>query len=68
MNFRKMEQHVDFNQAMIAALSTINKTENLQLSVGKKEVSISKTNEKIIERKVPLPVKWIKGLTTVQLF
>ena len=60
--------NVDFNQPMISALSQINKTEKVLLSVGKKEVAIQAGNEKVVERKVPLPVKWIKGLTTVQLF
>src|SRR5829696_185300 len=60
--------NVDFNQPMISALSRINKTEKVLLSVGKKEVTVQSDSGKVIERKVPLPVKWIKGLTTVQLF
>jgi hypothetical protein len=60
--------NVDFNSAMISALSTISRSEQVVLSVGKNEVAISKEGEKIVERKVPLPNKWIKGLTTVQLF
>lgn len=60
--------NVDFNQAMISALSSISKKENVLLSVGKKEVAIQKDDGKVVERKVPLPVKWIKGLTTVQLY
>ena len=60
--------NVDFNEPMLAALNGIRKNEKVVLSVGKKEVSISKKGEKFIERKVPLPTKWIKGLTTVQLF
>ncbi len=60
--------NVDFNQAMIGALGTIQKNEKVVLSVGQKEVGLHKGGENIIERKVPLPIKWIKGLTTVQLF
>jgi hypothetical protein len=60
--------NVDFNQPMISALSSVSKSENILLSVGKKEVAISKDGQKVVERKVPLPTKWIKGLTTVQLF
>lgn len=60
--------NVDFNQPMISSLSRINKSEHMLLSVGSKEVSISAGNRKVVERKVPLPVKWIKGLTSVQLF
>jgi hypothetical protein len=60
--------NVDFNQPMISALSRIQKQENMLLSVGKKEVAIQQGNDKVIERKVPLPVKWIKGLTSVQIY
>lgn len=60
--------NVDFNQPMISALSSVGKAEKVVLSVGKKEVGLHKEGEKVVERKVPLPEKWIKGLTTVQLF
>jgi hypothetical protein len=60
--------NVDFNQPMISSLSRVGKTENVLLSVGAKEVGVTAGNRKVVERKVPLPVKWIKGLTTVQLF
>ena len=60
--------NVDFNEPMLNALAKVRKNEKVVLSVGKKEVSLSKNGQKIVERKVPLPTKWIKGLTTVQLF
>lgn len=60
--------NVDFNQPMISALSQINRTEKVLLSVGKKEFTIQSDGGKVVERKVPLPVKWIKGLASVQLF
>lgn len=60
--------NVDFNQAMISALSQVSKHEQVVLSVGKKEVALQKSNGKVVERKVPLPIKWIKGLTSVQLY
>jgi len=60
--------NVDFNQPMISALSSIGKSQNVLLSIGKKEVAIQKEEQKVVERKVPLPTKWIKGLTTVQLY
>lgn len=60
--------NVDFNPPMIAALGAMGKKDNVVLSVGKSEVSIAKGDKKIVERKVSLPSKWIKGLTTVQLF
>lgn len=60
--------NVDFNQPMISSLSRIARNEKVMLSVGKKEVAIQTDSGKVTERKVPLPIKWIKGLTTVQLF
>lgn len=61
--------NVDFNQPMINALHAVSKNDTLQLTVNAREISVqSQPTERITEKKVPLPVKWIKGLTTVQLF
>ncbi len=60
--------NVDFNQGMLSALSSISKRESVLLSVGKKDVTVQTSSGKVVERKVPLPTKWIKGLTTVQLY
>lgn len=58
--------NVDFNQEMITALGGVKRTGNMILAVGKKDVQVITGGKKVIERKVPLPTKWIKGLTTVQ--
>ncbi|WP_426480748.1 SWIM zinc finger family protein [Chryseobacterium sp. R2ACT005] len=60
--------NVDFNQPMITALGSIRPNEKIMLSVGEKEVALYKEEEKVTERKVPLPSKWIKGLGTVQVY
>ncbi|WP_256005230.1 SWIM zinc finger family protein [Pedobacter deserti] len=60
--------NVDFNQGMISSLSTIQRNENVMLSVGPKELSLIQDGHVTKERKVPLPVKWIKALTSVQMF
>lgn len=60
--------NVDFNTPLISELGKIKKSDELVLSVGQKEVGFHKDGESFIERKVPLPSKWIKGLTTVQQF
>lgn len=60
--------NVDFNTPLISELGKIKKNDNLVLSVGQKEVGFHKDGKSTIERKVPLPAKWIKGLTTVQHF
>ncbi|MEM6379965.1 MAG: SWIM zinc finger family protein, partial [Bacteroidota bacterium] len=58
--------NVDFNTPLISELGKIQKQDDLVLSVGPKEVGFHKEGQSFIERKVPLPTKWIKGLTTVQ--
>lgn len=58
--------NVDFNTPLISELGKIKKNDDLILSVGQKEVGFHKEGSSFIERKVPLPSKWIKGLTTVQ--
>ena len=60
--------NVDFNQPMISALSQVHRGDPVILSLGKKDVTIQTSSEKIVERKVPLPTKWIKGLASVQIF
>ena len=60
--------NVDFNAPMLAALSQVRSREEVLLSVGPKEVGLYQEGQKTLERKVPLPTKWIKGLSTVQLF
>jgi len=60
--------NVDFNSGMLSALGSISKQERMIMSVGPKEVGLYHKGEKVIERKVPLPTKWIKGLTTVQIY
>lgn len=60
--------NVDFNQPMITSLGSIRPNEKIMLSVGEKEVGLYKEERKVVERKVPLPVKWIKGLGTVQIY
>jgi len=60
--------NVDFNQPMLSALGNIKQGEDVLLSVGKTQVALHSGGGKVVERKVPLPVKWIKGLTNVQLY
>ncbi len=60
--------NVDFNQPMLTALGSIRQNEKVLLSIGKKEVGLHVEENKVVERKVPLPTKWIKGLSTVQIY
>jgi hypothetical protein len=60
--------NVDFNEPMVNALARIARTEPVILSVGEQEVTLERAAGKVVERKVALPERWIKGLTSVQAY
>ena len=60
--------NVDFNQPMITALGNVTSNSKVMLSIGQKQLGLHTENEKIVERKVPLPSKWIKGLSSLQVY
>lgn len=60
--------NVDFNEPMLNALNAIQKTEKVTLAVGSKDLQVITSKAKITEKKVTLPPRWIKGLTSVQLY
>ena len=60
--------NIDFNEPMVNALARISRTEPVLLSVGQQEVVLERAAGKVVERKVALPERWIKGLTSVQAY
>jgi len=60
--------NVDFNPPMRAALTSIINTERVGLSVGANSVELERGAEKVVERKVKLPVRWLKGFVEVQAY
>ena len=60
--------NVDFNAPMRNALMRLRDDENVQFSVGKNEVVLGKGDEKTVEKKVKLPLRWIKGFSEVQAY
>jgi hypothetical protein len=58
--------NVDFNPTMRAALAQIRSGEDVRLAVGRGEVVLSRGGAAIVERKVPLPVRWLRGFVEVQ--
>lgn len=60
--------NVDFNDPMLNALNAIQKHERVTLSVGQQDVQVITSQAKVVEKKVKLPTRWIKGLTSVQLY
>lgn len=60
--------NVDFNAPMRTALKRLRDTENVTFSVGKDEVALGRDGEKTIEKKVKLPLRWLKGFSEVQAY
>ncbi len=60
--------NVDFNAAMRAALARIRDADRVELSVGAKMVELAPGDEAVVERKVALPLRWLKGFVEVQAY
>lgn len=61
--------NVDFNQPMRAALAQLGGgREQAGLNVGADAVALERLSGKVVERKVPLPVRWLKGFVEVQAY
>jgi hypothetical protein len=61
--------NVDFNQPMRAALAQLGGgREQAGLKVGADAVELERLAGKVVERKVPLPVRWLKGFVEVQAY
>lgn len=60
--------NVDFNAPMCAALAKVRSADQVYLSVGQDAVELSRNKESVVERKVALPIRWLKGFVEVQAF
>ena len=60
--------NVDFNNPMRAALTRLRDREEVRLSVGGEGVTLARAGETVVEKKVKLPVRWIKGFSEVQAY
>ena len=58
--------NVDFNAALRAALARIRDGDTVELSIGAKAMELSPNAVLVVERKVPLPLRWLKGFVEVQ--
>jgi hypothetical protein len=58
--------NVDFNTPMRNALQRLRDHEDVRFSVGQSEVVLDKAGASIVEKKVKLPLRWIKGFSEVQ--
>ncbi len=60
--------NVDFNDPMRGALNRIRDNHEIQFNVGRDAVELETTHQKIVEKKVKLPIRWIKGFSEVQAY
>jgi hypothetical protein len=60
--------NVDFNQPMRNALLRLRDEEDVRFAVGADEVVLASGAGEIVEKKVKLPLRWIKGFSEVQAY
>jgi hypothetical protein len=60
--------NVDFNDPMRAALLRIRDEDEVRLSVGESELILHQGVQSVVEKKVKLPLRWIKGFSEVQAY
>jgi hypothetical protein len=58
--------NVDFNPPMRDALAGVGGLDPVHLAVGADEVKVTTLDTSVVERKVPLPPRWVKGMGEVQ--
>lgn len=60
--------NVDFNNPMRAALMRLRDQDDARLSVGAEKVELTRNESSVVEKKVQLPIRWIKGFSEVQAY
>ncbi len=58
--------NVDFGAAMVSALARVRDGDDVSLSVGAGEVRLAAPRDTAVEKKVDLPLRWLKGFVEVQ--
>jgi hypothetical protein len=59
--------NVDFNPPMRAALSAVTDADSMLMRIGSDELTVRISDGGAVERKVPLPERWVKGFAEVQV-
>ena len=60
--------NVDFNAPMRAALARVRDADGLALSVGRDALRLRSGESDMVEKKVALPLRWIRGMLEVQSY
>ncbi len=64
--FGRGTTNVDFNQPMLSALATVRGSDRVSIAVGSDGVTLQTTRGEVFEKKVRLPLRWLKGFVEVQ--
>jgi hypothetical protein len=67
-SFGRGTTNVDFHSPLVAALARVRDSDRLSLAVGANSVELKTNDEQIVEKKVALPVRWLKGFVEVQAY
>jgi hypothetical protein len=60
--------NVDFNEEMRRGLLALRDGEHARFSVGAEEVVLTRGNHRVVEKKVKLPLRWLKGFSEAQAY
>jgi hypothetical protein len=60
--------NVDFNDPMRRELARLMEGERVELSVGREAIALHRGDHTVQERKVALPIRWIKAFGEVQVY
>lgn len=60
--------NVDFNAPMRAALARVRDSDGLALSVGRAEFVLHSGGAQVLEKKVDLPLRWLRSMVAVQAY
>ncbi len=60
--------NVDFNAPMKAALARVRDTDRLKLQVGPDALVLERNGTSVLEKKVVLPQRWLRGLLEIQAY
>lgn len=64
--FGRGTTNVDFNEPMLAALALVRDSDDVSLSVGADQVTLARNAQTVVEKRVKLPYRWLRGLVEVQ--
>ncbi|OYT93614.1 MAG: hypothetical protein CFE43_02525 [Burkholderiales bacterium PBB3] len=60
--------NIDFNAPMRAALAKVRDADGLALSVGRTEFALRTAGTQVLEKKVELPLRWLRSMVAVQAY